>query len=120
MTVLLLPVALVVGVCAHELAHAAVASLGGEVRDIDLWNLHVDFVPASERHETAVRHAPFVIGLVLLPVLLSDVLAGRGGVLSVSLWVAFALTGGQGELGVGWVAQKFSTARGRPTLLQSR
>lgn len=101
MTILLLPAALLVGVWLHELAHAAAVWIGGgDLVAVDLWHLFVDYRPASERHEMAVRHAPFVVGLLTLPGFLAAVSASSAPLVA-AVWIAFALTGGEGEVGVG-------------------
>jgi len=101
MSIYLLPVVLVVGVWLHELAHAGAAKLvGGKVKKINLWQLWVDFSVPTETREKVVRHAPFVAGFCTLPFILSAVHGQTALTLSLSLWAAVTLTGGEGEIGV--------------------
>ena len=103
-TILLLPAVLVFGVWLHELIHAATAVLlGGSVRQINLWQLWVDFSVPTAARERAVRHAPFVLGLCALPFILDIVRGQTALILAVALWAAITLTGGEGELPTAFV-----------------
>ena len=104
MTILLLPLVLVVGVVGHELCHAAAAkAVGANVVAIDLWNLFVDYRPQTRLDDALVRHAPFVVGVVTLPLVIAAAALTGSRVLLAALWAAFALTGGEGEYGIGGV-----------------
>lgn len=94
----------VLGAWLHELTHALAAwAFGGEVVDIDLVRLQVDFrfEPADPWRERMVFLAPGIVGLLVLPTLL---LHWSGAVTPWALvwalgWVIYTLNGGaEGEL----------------------
>ena len=97
----LLPVALVVGVIAHELCHAvAVKLVGGDLLRINLWKLFVDYRVSTSLEESIVRHAPFIFGMCLTPLFLQYDTLSSEALLDLSLWIALTLTGGDGEIGI--------------------
>ena len=101
MSILLLPLVLVVGVVAHELCHAAaVWAVDADLVDVDLWQCYVDYRPATRIDDALVRHAPFVVGVVTLPVVIGAAALTGSRVLLAALWAAFTLTGGEGEVGI--------------------
>jgi hypothetical protein len=101
MSIYLLPVVLVFAVWLHELCHAAVAKLvGAEVVGVDLIQLEVLFRTQSETRRAIVRHAPLVTGLAVLPLVISTVSFTTEGLLLFFGWIAYALTGGEGEIGI--------------------
>lgn len=105
MSLYLLPVAGLVGAWLHELVHAAAAlAVGGTVKEIDLWNLHVDFTAPSAARERAVLLAPGVVGVCLLPALVWLVSGGVTLLVVLFGWAVFTLNGGsEGELRLGVV-----------------
>jgi len=101
MIILLLPVALLAGVWTHEILHAvAVRVLGGEILNLDLWQLHIDYRVATAARDKAVRHAPFAAGMVILPLITRAFSWTTLGFLLLSWWIAVTLTGGKGEFGI--------------------
>ena len=94
----------VVAAWLHELTHAAtVWVVNGEIIDINLKDLYVDFRAPSRVAETLVLVSPGLVGVCLLPVLLVN---WSGQITPVAVivgiaWSIYTLTGGSaGELSV--------------------
>lgn len=61
---------IVAGALAHEVVHAVAAKLvGGDVHDVDLFSLHVDFEAQPGARTRAVLLAPGILGIVTAPLL---------------------------------------------------
>lgn len=99
MSIYWLPVAGVLAVWLHEVTHAiAVRLVGGSIREIDLFELHVDFRAPTARREQVVLLAPGLVGLAALPVLLWLVSSLETALVVGFGWVLYTLAGGtEGE-----------------------
>lgn len=88
----------------HELAHAAATiALGGQVSDIRLWPaMSVGVVGLSGRRLAVARHAPFLLGMLVVPLLAAVtpplwVWAG---------WAVLSFSGGDGEVSPAFFAAR--------------
>ena len=80
----------------HELAHiGATIALGGQVTDIRLWPaMSVGVTGLSGRRLAVARHAPFLLGVLVAPllaVLAAPLWAWAG-------WAVVSFSGGDGEI----------------------
>jgi hypothetical protein len=83
----------------HEWTHAMTAmAIGCEVHQIDVYHGKVTYTHAHPWQEVAVRHAPFVLGLLSLPAVLV-VASGLWLAPALLAWLIYACWGGAGEIG---------------------
>lgn len=97
------------GIWLHELVHLfAVQLLDGRVLGIRIWPAMAVFYDGlSGWRDQAVKHAPFVVGLLSLPIVGWLVAQGTLANGAIVAWTIMTLMGGEGELGVNVLTRRF-------------